>query len=66
LLTKEQQLKKEGIIGKFSSIFPSSHLLMLFYRPNVAKINTKTFIATQRYKNACWDIDKTSSGVKNL
>jgi hypothetical protein len=29
-------------------------------------MNTKTFIAAQRYENALWGIDKTSSGVKNL
>jgi hypothetical protein len=39
---------------------------MLFSYPNVAKMNTKTFIAAQKYENALWGIDKTSSGVKNL
>jgi hypothetical protein len=38
---------------------------MLFSYPNVAKMNTKTFIAAQRYENALWGIDKISSGVNH-
>ncbi|MFN6157607.1 MAG: hypothetical protein ACK46N_03855, partial [Dolichospermum sp.] len=57
--------KTAGIIDNFLPMFSCSHLLMLFSYPNVAKMNTKTFIAAQRYENALWGIDKISSGVNH-